>query len=221
MVVEDGSGFLVDEHDPEGLAAGLVKLLRDGDLRRRFGQGAVEHVARDFALERQAQDYLRIYRELAERYPPDHPDLIEIRTEAAIPKMLQESRAESGTAGDISISELLEDRFIKPGGHSEKADPWWYEAFWRLKRYVPRNLKFRIKRLLYKMFPDQFNLWMPAQVRDEKVWTALKLSGIPDPQAPPKALEEFLDILAESEKVDADRTDVALGTAPQKHEDKR
>ena len=49
QVVDHGkTGLLVPPHDPAGLAAALVKLAMDGDLRRRMGTAAREKAVREF-----------------------------------------------------------------------------------------------------------------------------------------------------------------------------
>lgn len=42
------TGILVPERDPDSLAAAMVKLLRDAELRRRLGVNAWKHVVENF-----------------------------------------------------------------------------------------------------------------------------------------------------------------------------
>jgi glycosyltransferase involved in cell wall biosynthesis len=67
-VVRHGeTGFLVPARDPERFAAEVVKLLRDADLRARFGHRAREVVRESFSLEDVAADYGDLYDQLSAR----------------------------------------------------------------------------------------------------------------------------------------------------------
>ena len=55
------SGVLVRPDDPEAIAAWLVRLHDDADLRRRLGRAGAERVRREFTLERQAEGLHRAY----------------------------------------------------------------------------------------------------------------------------------------------------------------
>ncbi|CAN5607667.1 hypothetical protein BH23GEM9_BH23GEM9_23180 [soil metagenome] len=60
-VVEEGrSGVLVDEHDVDGMAAGMLAYAQDGALAQRAGSAARAAVARDFTLDRSLQRLLSI-----------------------------------------------------------------------------------------------------------------------------------------------------------------
>jgi len=48
IVLNGVSGLLVDRDDMEGFAGAVDRLLIDGNLRRRMGQAAMEHMARNF-----------------------------------------------------------------------------------------------------------------------------------------------------------------------------
>jgi glycosyltransferase involved in cell wall biosynthesis len=70
-----GTGVLAGVQDPEELAAGLVRLLEDADLRRRLGQNAQEDARERFNIARQAKDYLAWYDEVLERMASDELQL--------------------------------------------------------------------------------------------------------------------------------------------------
>jgi glycosyltransferase involved in cell wall biosynthesis len=55
------SGILVRPDDPEAIAAWLVRLHDDADLRSRLGEAGSERVRREFTLERQANGLHRAY----------------------------------------------------------------------------------------------------------------------------------------------------------------
>jgi glycosyltransferase involved in cell wall biosynthesis len=58
-------GFLVPPRDPAALAAALLKLWRSPSLRARMGEAGRATVIARFTLERQREQYLSMYRELA------------------------------------------------------------------------------------------------------------------------------------------------------------
>ena len=63
-VVEDGvTGLLVPAEDVERLAAGILELLRDAAMRKRFGAAARRLIEDEYSAERMTQDYLRVYDE--------------------------------------------------------------------------------------------------------------------------------------------------------------
>jgi len=64
------TGFLVPERDWRKLAEYLALLLRDGNLRRRFGSAGRQRVLRLFDLEKQTSVLERIYGEVAARRTP-------------------------------------------------------------------------------------------------------------------------------------------------------
>ena len=65
-VVADGStGLLVPPRDHEAMAAALVRLLTDDDLRRRMGAAGEARVREYFSAERMVQDTLAVYRRVA------------------------------------------------------------------------------------------------------------------------------------------------------------
>lgn len=65
-VVDHGeTGLLVDRGDIPALAAALLRLLSDGDLRRRFGEAGRRVVETKFTPERSAAAMLDVYRTVA------------------------------------------------------------------------------------------------------------------------------------------------------------
>lgn len=59
-VVDVQSGFLVPPGQPESIAARVGELLRDADLRRRFGAAGQGYMRSRFTFEAQAEAYLRL-----------------------------------------------------------------------------------------------------------------------------------------------------------------
>jgi glycosyltransferase involved in cell wall biosynthesis len=67
-VIEDGvSGLLCDPHDPSAIAAAVLRLLGDRDLRMRLGSAARERAERLFSLEKLVHQNLQFYEECAGR----------------------------------------------------------------------------------------------------------------------------------------------------------
>lgn len=65
-IISDGqTGFLVPSGDPQGLAARVVELLADVQLRRRLGHAARDEVRTRFSLEARCQALARLYDEAA------------------------------------------------------------------------------------------------------------------------------------------------------------
>lgn len=66
--VEDGvTGFVVPRRDPGALAERLAVLARDPDLRRQLGKAGRARALARFDLDRQAEAFVRLYRELMGR----------------------------------------------------------------------------------------------------------------------------------------------------------
>ena len=66
-VIHDGeTGILVPVDDTDKLVAGLDRAIVDADLRRRLGAAARELIERDYGMEKFAQQYADLYRELLE-----------------------------------------------------------------------------------------------------------------------------------------------------------
>jgi glycosyltransferase involved in cell wall biosynthesis len=62
-VVHGETGFLVDPKDPDQLAGSILRLLRDPDLARRFGEKGRARVFEKFSLRGQIKKIEEIYRE--------------------------------------------------------------------------------------------------------------------------------------------------------------
>ncbi len=61
-LVQDGvSGFLVPVHSPENVAQRILKLLGDGELRRRMGEAGRVRVEEQFDLRRNVGELMRLY----------------------------------------------------------------------------------------------------------------------------------------------------------------
>ena len=64
-VVEDGkSGVLVEPGDVSGLTSAMIKLIADVELRQRLGAEARRRIVEGFSIERAADEYIKLYREL-------------------------------------------------------------------------------------------------------------------------------------------------------------
>ena len=65
-VIEDGlTGLLVPTRDPESMAAAIIRLLNDPDLRRQMGAAGILSVRERFSVERMVLDTLRVYQRVA------------------------------------------------------------------------------------------------------------------------------------------------------------
>jgi len=62
LIGENREGLIVEPGDPQGLAAGLRRLLTDSAFRKRLGQNARRRVLQDFSVERFAEDVFELYR---------------------------------------------------------------------------------------------------------------------------------------------------------------
>jgi glycosyltransferase involved in cell wall biosynthesis len=69
-VVEDETGSLVPVRDPRALAAAILRLARDSDLRASFGEAGRLRVEQRFSLQACVDRYERLYRALGEADPP-------------------------------------------------------------------------------------------------------------------------------------------------------
>jgi glycosyltransferase involved in cell wall biosynthesis len=67
IVIDGDTGILVPIGDENALAAGLIRLLADPDLRLRLGQSAQAHVLNVFGMDRFAAEFAGLYRELVAR----------------------------------------------------------------------------------------------------------------------------------------------------------
>ena len=61
VVVDGETGFLVEPHDPAGLAATIVRLLDDADLRDRMGRAGLTRVRTRFSVERMIDETVKVY----------------------------------------------------------------------------------------------------------------------------------------------------------------
>lgn len=68
-VIHGETGFLVKEHDWEGLASYLVKLLQENDLWQHFSQQGRSHMENNFNRYRQTRALERIYEAVLEQKP--------------------------------------------------------------------------------------------------------------------------------------------------------
>jgi glycosyltransferase involved in cell wall biosynthesis len=59
--LEDRRQLLLAQPDPESLAAGILDLLRDPDLRARVGEGGRELILDHFQIRRVAEDYVALF----------------------------------------------------------------------------------------------------------------------------------------------------------------
>jgi glycosyltransferase involved in cell wall biosynthesis len=67
LVVDGLTGFLVDRHDPEGIARALTTLLADPELRARMGEEARRQVERKFDADASLDQVLGLYEEVRRR----------------------------------------------------------------------------------------------------------------------------------------------------------
>ncbi|MEW6323943.1 MAG: glycosyltransferase [Nitrospirota bacterium] len=65
---DEATGLLTEPGSMEAMAAGIERLITDEGLRRRLGANAAEDARRRFDLDRQTDDYLAWYREIAEQW---------------------------------------------------------------------------------------------------------------------------------------------------------
>ena len=72
-VVEDGAnGFLVPPDDSEALGVALLKMLRDPELMRRFGERGREFVVQNFSFERLVREVDALYNALLREHGGNH-----------------------------------------------------------------------------------------------------------------------------------------------------
>jgi glycosyltransferase involved in cell wall biosynthesis len=68
MVEDGGTGFLVDANDRAAFADRVVQLLRDAELRKRFGAAASERVDRHFRWDLTVSRVQKVYQEVLDGY---------------------------------------------------------------------------------------------------------------------------------------------------------
>ena len=66
-VIPEETGLLVEPADPKALASAIVRLLKDADLRKHFGQAGRERVTENFGVDRLVDGTLEAYRRIASR----------------------------------------------------------------------------------------------------------------------------------------------------------
>jgi len=64
LIQSGETGLLLDPGDANGLAAAILRLLRDPKLARRLGENGRTHVARDFSAAAMARSYIGHYQQL-------------------------------------------------------------------------------------------------------------------------------------------------------------
>jgi glycosyltransferase involved in cell wall biosynthesis len=67
VVVDGVTGFLVAPRDDAAMAAAIVKLLKDPELRQRMGQAGLARARERFSAERMLQETLKVYQRVALR----------------------------------------------------------------------------------------------------------------------------------------------------------
>jgi L-malate glycosyltransferase len=66
-VIHEETGLLVEPADSKELAAAIVRLLKDADLRKQFGEAGRRRVAEHFGVDRLVEGTLEVYRSVASR----------------------------------------------------------------------------------------------------------------------------------------------------------
>jgi len=66
VVVDGQTGVLVSAEDVDSLAEGVLRLLRDSEMRARFGAAAKQRVEDEYSAARMTADYIRVYAEAIE-----------------------------------------------------------------------------------------------------------------------------------------------------------
>jgi glycosyltransferase involved in cell wall biosynthesis len=64
VILDGQTGLLFPPSDPPALAAQLLRLLADPDLRTRLGNAAREHVIRDFSPAQMVSETMEVYRKM-------------------------------------------------------------------------------------------------------------------------------------------------------------
>jgi glycosyltransferase involved in cell wall biosynthesis len=75
-VADNETGLLVPVRDPRGLAAAILRLAQEPDLRRSFGDAARRRVEQRFSLQACVDRYERLYRALGEANPPPISEIL-------------------------------------------------------------------------------------------------------------------------------------------------
>ncbi len=66
IVVDGKTGFIVPPRAPEALAKAILRFIDDKELAKSFGKAGRRRLETDFSLERMIDDYIRLYRAVAE-----------------------------------------------------------------------------------------------------------------------------------------------------------
>jgi len=66
-VIHEETGLLVEPADPKALAAAIVRMLKDADLRKQFGEAGRARVTEHFGVDRLVEGTLDVYRKVAGR----------------------------------------------------------------------------------------------------------------------------------------------------------
>jgi glycosyltransferase involved in cell wall biosynthesis len=66
-VVDEETGLLVAAADAKALAAAIVRLLKDAELRKQFGEAGRTRVAEHFGVDRLVEGTLEVYRQVSSR----------------------------------------------------------------------------------------------------------------------------------------------------------
>jgi glycosyltransferase involved in cell wall biosynthesis len=64
VVLDGQTGVVVPSEDVESLAAGMITLLQDATLRKRFGNAALKLVEEQFSAQQMTREYLHVYSEV-------------------------------------------------------------------------------------------------------------------------------------------------------------
>lgn len=67
IVIEGKTGFLFEDGDHEKLAAQLIKLIDDADLRRKLGENLYNSVKKNYSAESMANKHISIYKQILDR----------------------------------------------------------------------------------------------------------------------------------------------------------
>jgi glycosyltransferase involved in cell wall biosynthesis len=66
-VIDDETGLLVDTADARALAVAIVRLLKDAELRKQFGEAGRARVTEHFGVDRLVEGTLDVYRRISSR----------------------------------------------------------------------------------------------------------------------------------------------------------